>query len=139
MPKNRLRVRIVNHVDAVTGLAEKALKRKVSAMGHTVRNKALTQVLVGERTGKWYYVPGTRRLYRASSPGEPPATRTGDLRRSVKVGSVQGTFPNYFVHVGSDLKYALELEVDMDRKWLEPAAQLAQPDIHEIARGDWGI
>lgn len=34
------------------------------------------------RTGELYFVPGTRTLYRASAPGEPPAVRTGRYRNS---------------------------------------------------------
>lgn len=32
--------------------------------------------------GRWYRVPGTRRRYKASAPGEVPAQRTGTFSRS---------------------------------------------------------
>lgn len=132
-------VRIVSHADVLLGVVDKALKRKVTAMGHTVRDKLLTEVLVGQRSGRWYKVPGTGRMYQASRPGEPPASRSGDLRRSYKVGPVEGTSPHFSVKVGSALKYAKLLEIDLDRKHLEPAVKLAQPEMLEIIRGDWGI
>lgn len=39
-------------------------------------------VLRGKRSGRRYRVPGTRRHYTASAPGEPPAVRTGVFRAS---------------------------------------------------------
>ena len=47
---------------------------------HELRNASL-EVLRGQRSGRVYRKPsgGT---YRASAPGEPPALRTGTLRRS---------------------------------------------------------
>lgn len=39
-------------------------------------------VLRGQRSGRRYLVPGTRRHYTASAPGEPPAVRTGAFRAS---------------------------------------------------------
>lgn len=39
-------------------------------------------VLRGQRSGRRYRVPGTRRHYTASAPGEPPAVRTGVFRAS---------------------------------------------------------
>lgn len=134
-----LSVRVVSHADVLLGVVDKALKRKVSAMGHAVRDKLLTEVLVGQRSGRWYPVPGTRRMYQASRPGEPPASRTGDLRRSYRVGSVKGASPNYHVQVGSALPYALHLETSMDRQHLEPAVKLARPELVQIVSGDWGI
>lgn len=134
-----LSVRVVSHADVLLGVVDKALKRKVSAMGHAVRDKLLTEVLVGQRSGRWYPVPGTRRMYQASRPGEPPASRTGDLRKSYRVGPVRGNSPNFNVQVGSALDYALYLETAMDRNHLEPAVELAKPEFEQILRGDWGI
>lgn len=39
-------------------------------------------VLRGQRSGRRYRVPGTKRYYTASAPGEPPAARTGVFRMS---------------------------------------------------------
>ncbi|MCL6597945.1 MAG: hypothetical protein K6T81_04325 [Alicyclobacillus macrosporangiidus] len=46
-----------------------------------LRNAAM-YVLRGQRSGRVYRVPGTKRTYTASAPGEPPAVRTGTLRAS---------------------------------------------------------
>lgn len=44
------------------------------------------------RTGREYYVPGTKTKYTASAPGEPPAVREGTYRDGWKAtkGVVQG-------------------------------------------------
>lgn len=39
-------------------------------------------VLRGQRSGRRYRVPGTKKRYTASAPGEPPAVRTGAFRAS---------------------------------------------------------
>ncbi len=39
--------------------------------------------LTGNRSGRVYRVPGTKTLYTASAPGEPPASRLGTLRNSI--------------------------------------------------------
>lgn len=38
------------------------------------------QRLTGNRSGRYYRVPGTKKRYQASAPGEAPASRTGTLR-----------------------------------------------------------
>lgn len=42
------------------------------------------KTLRGGRSGRMYKVPGTRRRYRASAPGEPPARRLGNLVNSIE-------------------------------------------------------
>lgn len=46
-----------------------------------LRNSALT-VLRGQRSGRVYRRPFSSSKYTASAPGEPPAVRSGDLRRN---------------------------------------------------------
>jgi uncharacterized protein (DUF3084 family) len=46
---------------------------------------AAMYVLRGQRSGRRYRIPGTKRTYVASAPGEPPANRTGVLRMSWQV------------------------------------------------------
>ncbi|EEG30668.1 hypothetical protein CLOSTMETH_01737 [[Clostridium] methylpentosum DSM 5476] len=46
-----------------------------------LRNNAKS-VLRGQRHGRRYRVPYTKRFYTASAPGEPPAVRTGAFRSS---------------------------------------------------------
>lgn len=51
-----------------------------------VRN-ATMYVLRGQRSGRTYRVPGTKRTYTASAPGEAPANRTGVFRASWQMHS----------------------------------------------------
>lgn len=132
-------IRVESHIPELVGILQTQIRRKVYAMGTTVREKLLTEVLVGERYGFWYQVPGSKRMYRASRRGEAPATRTGDLRRSYKVGQVQGEGVDTHVQVGSALPYAPILETEIERPHLVTALALAGPDIEAILRGDWGI
>jgi len=61
------------------------IQREVSRRAHRASNElrnAELYVLRGQRSGKRYRVPGTRRKYTASAPGESPAVRTGVFRLS---------------------------------------------------------
>lgn len=60
-------------------------------------------VLRGQRHGRVYRVPGTKRYYTASAPGEPPAVRTGAFRMSWQPKS-QRVFGTYFSRIESDYR-----------------------------------
>lgn len=57
------------------------IKSRAYRGANELRNASLL-VLRGGRSGRRYLVPGTRRHYTASAPGEPPAVRTGTFRNS---------------------------------------------------------
>lgn len=139
MAARNVRVRVESKRATVITEVNKVMRRKVAAMGVEYRRTLVEEVLVGQRSGRTYKVPGTNRMYRASRPGEPPASRTGDLRRSYKVGRVEETAGRASVKVGSPLDYAEYLEHNMNREHLEPAAELAKPRLEAILRGEWGI
>ncbi len=44
---------------------------------------AIKVKLTGNRSGRVYRVPGTKVFYTASAPGEPPASRLGDLKGAI--------------------------------------------------------
>jgi len=63
----------------------KGVQKEVSQRAYRASNElrnAELYVLRGQRSGKKYRVPGTRRKYTASAPGEAPAVRTGVFRLS---------------------------------------------------------
>lgn len=60
------------------GNAARNLTEAAVALQSRVREK-----LSGNRSGKFYRVPGTKKLYQASAPGEAPASRTGALRNAI--------------------------------------------------------
>ena len=65
--------------------------------------------LVGPRHGRRYRIPGARRYYTASAPGEPPAQRLGHLRNSYRFRLV-GANGEEVGEVGSPLWHALYTE-----------------------------
>ncbi|HUW57736.1 MAG TPA: HK97-gp10 family putative phage morphogenesis protein [Planctomycetota bacterium] len=129
-------VRLISNFRTVVAKVEKSLPTQVMRACHEVRNEWLN-VLSGARSGRTYRVPGTRRTYTASAPGEAPAQRLGDLRRSIRVqpriepGRVQA-------RVGSDLEYAVYLEYGtrtmQPRPHLRIAYERARPRIEAIFR-----
>lgn len=72
-------------------------------------NNEVRRTLTGQRHGKLYRVPHTRRFYRASSPSEPPAVRLGHLRNSYQY-KTKGNGFGASAYVGSPLDYAHYLE-----------------------------
>ncbi len=68
-------------------LEKQVASRSLTASNH-LRNSAL-KVLSGTRTGKMYKKPDTQVLYQASAPGEAPASRNGDFRKSWKTSNVK--------------------------------------------------
>ncbi|GEO26232.1 hypothetical protein AAC03nite_20170 [Alicyclobacillus acidoterrestris] len=64
----------------VEQVKEAAIQRAYPA-SNELRNAAM-YVLRGQRNGRRYRVPNTKRTYVASKPGDPPAVRTGTLRAS---------------------------------------------------------
>lgn len=76
--------------------------------------------LSGARSGRVYRVPGTKRKYTASSPGQAPARVFGDLARSYKYQVING-----IGEVGSGMDKALWLEKGttkmLPRPHLQPA------------------
>lgn len=63
-------------------VAQEFKSRGVRASNELMNAKNL--ILRGSRSGRTYRVPGTRKTYTASAPGEAPAVRTGTYRDSWK-------------------------------------------------------
>lgn len=79
-------------------------------------------------------------FWRASAPGDPPAVRTGNLRRSWQTAfksATPGKVGNkYRVSIGSNLAYAAYLEFGTrsirERPYLRPAAAAFRPRMQQI-------
>ena len=128
-------------VDKAVKDAVEDIKKQVEARSYTaaneLRNSALT-ILRGARSGRVYKVPGpfrrqrdkisgkmkNGRYYTASAPGEPPAARTGNFRRSWQPTALK-----------SGNLYISRIETDSDyADWLEngtPGGQMAPRPHHE--------
>lgn len=101
--------------DVVNGI-RKQVQRRTYLAANELRNSALI-VLRGQRHGRRYKVPGTYRrqrdktdgkmkngrYYTASAPGEPPAVRTGNFRRSWQP-DVSASGDLYNARIESDLR-----------------------------------
>jgi len=75
-PGVAVRMRVKDVLDSID---RKVASRGVRAV-NALRNAEL-EVLRGQRSGKRYRKPHTKKaMYTASAPGEPPARRTGNLR-----------------------------------------------------------
>jgi len=66
--------------------------------------------LKGPRTGREYPVPGTRRTYIASAPGEPPARRLGTLAASYRYRVARDERSRLVGETGTPEEYGLALE-----------------------------
>jgi hypothetical protein len=116
--------------DSLEKIAEKTVKEIQDEMesrayrgANELRNSALL-VLRGQRSGRSYRVPGTKRRYTASAPGEPPAVRTGTFRNSWQPRTY-AFGDSYFSIIDSEVFYA---------DWLEngtPGGQMAPRPHHE--------
>jgi hypothetical protein len=72
---------IGNVINTTLKGVEKEVASRAYRASNELRNASL-YVLRGQRSGRSYRVPHTRRYYTASAPGESPAVRTGIFRNS---------------------------------------------------------
>ncbi len=92
-------------------------KSRAFRAANELRNSALT-VLRGQRSGRVYKRPFSSSKYTASAPGEPPAVRSGDLRRSWRQKTAsESTGKGLTVKpaITTDVKYAPWLDEGTDR------------------------
>lgn len=87
-------------IDEVVDNIQTQMEARSVKAANELRNAAL-EVLRGQRGGRRYRVPGTKRYYSASSPGEPPAARTGLFRISWQP-SANVVFGSYISRIESD-------------------------------------
>jgi len=137
----QMEFQVYEEVDKVISQIDNSMRDKLLEAVDLVRNE-VEETLTGDRHGRMYFVPGTRQDYIASAPGEAPASRLGDLRRSVKGGleMYRGMLTGF---VGSDLDYAPLLEfgtVRMEpRPWLGPSFDRCAGDIKRMWTKRWFV
>lgn len=132
-------VKLVFHTKEVVKAIDDAASQRMAEAVNAVRNQAL-ETLSGSRSGRTYYVPGTRRTYTASAPGEPPATATAELRQSVKT-SVRGEGRTVIGEVGTDKIQGKMLEFGTrsiaPRPWLRISFDKSLENIKSIFNRKW--
>lgn len=101
-----------------------------------VRNHILKEMTKGH-TGKRYRVPGTKRHYTASAPGEYPAIATGQLRASIQM-AVEITHNGIYAVVGSNVVHGEILEAGL-RPWLERAFLEKENQIKRMLIQPWNV
>jgi hypothetical protein len=89
-------------VKQITDSIKLQMESRSYRAANEMRNAALL-VLRGQRSGRRYLVPGTKRYYQASAPGEPPAVRTGIFRLSWQP-SAHVVFGSYISRIESDVR-----------------------------------
>ena len=110
--------RVGKQLDKFGRKGRRVLIRHTEALGLKIRNHAVKSILQGSPTGRVYG------RHRASAPGQPPASDTGDLAGHIfaETGS-KGR--QRFVDVGTTKAHGLYLELGTDRieprPWLQPA------------------
>ena len=128
----------LNTTELMKSLDQTAPKRMMEATNE-VRNKVL-ETLSGGRSGRTYLVPGTRRSYTASAPGQPPATATSELRQSVK-SSIEGKGRSVLGKVKAEAKHALPLEFGTKnmaaRPFMKPSFDKSLDAIRRILTRTW--
>lgn len=132
-------VRLTFHTKEVVKAIEDAASKKMAEATQAVRTQVL-DTLSGSRSGRTYFVPGTRRTYTASAPGEPPATATAELRQSIKT-SVGSEGRTVIGMVGTDKKQGKMTELGTrnmaPRPWLRISFEKALPKVKEILSRKW--
>lgn len=124
----------------LSGLADAAIQQIADELpdrayraSNEIRN-AVMEVLSGTRSGRVYYKPAGGK-YKASSPGEPPAWRTGDLAKSWR-GITYGA-DNQNPAIESDVSYAWLNDgspggMIKPRPYFQKTIETAMPEVEKI-------
>jgi len=128
-----------SNVGAVLKAFDAVADERIKEAANAVRNEAV-KTLSGSRSGRRYRVPGTRRTYTASAPGEPPAVRLGQLRSSVRF-KITKSKKQIKAQVGTPLRYGAMLErgtrTTAPRPWLKPSFRQAKSEVERIFARRW--
>ena len=115
------------------------VERRAVRAKNAIRNAEL-EVLKGQRSGRRYRKPGSKSMYTASAPGEPPARRTGALRLQW-TGGVESSGNgsggiSVRPYIESGTPYAATLESGTSRMaprpYVERIQERAEPEIVKI-------
>ena len=137
-----MRVQLISNFAKVEKKVADAIPPAVFEACTILRNE-WARTLAGTRHGRLYRIPGTKApgfslsryrkargrgrmltgYYRASAPGEAPASATGRLRQSLRIG-VRVASKSAEGRVGSPLDYAFWLEYGT--RYMQPRAHLSR-------------
>lgn len=98
---------VQTELSAIWEVMNDSIKMQMMSRGvraaNELRNAELT-VVRGQGHGRQYRVPGTKRFYTASAPGEVPAVRTGAFRLSWEPTSYASMLGDADLTVKSEIK-----------------------------------
>lgn len=103
--------KVLERLNLVKREIEDAVAVEVFKTAHAARRYLIKLHTQGTRSGRVYKVPGFKRKYRASAPGEPPAVATSNLLNNLKVEfDTSKTAAKVGVLTTENVPYALFLE-----------------------------
>lgn len=133
------RIQVQFNRDQFRRMAQKETFQAVFAASLHMQGK-IQETLAGQRSGRPYRVPGTKVTYTASAPGEAPAVRLGDLRRSINY-KIEQEADEVIGRIGSELDYGLYLERGTlniaPRPWLAPTFDRETDNVKRILSEPW--
>lgn len=136
--KHYAKHRILTQSKEFKALMDSQRRNRLYQVGNLLRTEVV-RGMRGKRSGRRYFVPGTRRAYTASAAGERPAWRTGELARSYRTAPSRPSQITNDILVGSELDYALYLEKGTPnrppRPHLYPAFQAIKDRVKQILSG----
>ncbi len=137
-----IKVTIVSYLPQATKAIRDGAMKQMHKAVNEVRNVTL-ETLSGSRKpdpSRIYKVPGTNRLYQASSPGEAPASPTGALRQSIKT-EIEEKLGVIIGSVGTRLKKGKKLEFGdsriKPRPFLRKSFEKAEGEVKSILGQKW--
>lgn len=101
------------------------------AVGLLIQNEARKSILRGPKSGRIYQKYNPKRKHQASAPGQPPASDTGTLVRSIIVEVVETSLT---VIVSAGTKYAKMLEYGTKKMLARPFLIPALEAVKEKAK-----
>ena len=129
--------------DLVTQAVRRAAMRGIVIGTERIRSEAINLILNTQKTGRLYFRSGLSKLsksgksfsggHRASAPGEPPASDTGNLVRRIDVQYDRKALIGYVV---SRADYSVFLEYGTQRMaarpFMRPAAANCKDEVEQI-------
>ncbi|AGG07977.1 hypothetical protein B1778_04320 [Dehalococcoides mccartyi] len=151
-------------ISGVINKIDETARERMWEAANLVRNTTLEN-LSGPRSGKEYYVPGTKTKYNASTEDEYPAAATGQLRQSLKasvevdgkqvakvwrehgsnvdskIEPTSGSGKNIIGYVGTEVVYGPMLEFGTSkmkaRPWLKRSFDSVSEGVKDIFMRVW--
>lgn len=137
----------VPNIKAEVNKTIREIKREVKSRavrGSRVLKNTEIHILSGQRSGRVYKKSGKKTSYTASAPGEPPAVRSGKLRRSFRaVSKASAGSATAKVAIETDTHYAGYLEYGTRkmaaRPYVDKIMEEAEPEITKIFNEPYNV